>query len=170
MAIPNILSVTDSSNESRFENWIQAVQPRALILSGGNDVGEYQVRDTTERHLLSWAEEQKVPVLGICRGMQMMAVWSGGNLIKKEGHVRSRHQLIITGPKNEWPAHVNSYHNWILESCPDGFEVVAQSDDGTIEAIKHKHLPLEGWMWHPERENPFSQPDIKRIQRLFIGQ
>ncbi len=170
VVVPNNLSNTSHRSVQTLESWLQAIQPGALILSGGNDIGEYPARDATERYLLSWAEGKKVPVLGICRGLQMMAVWAGVNLVKKEGHVGSRHQLVFSAPQNEWPTNVNSYHNWCLVSCPDGFEVAAQAEDGVIEAIKHIELPWEGWMWHPEREVPFSPQDINRLERLFGGQ
>lgn len=170
VVVPNTLSGIDLPTEPTLESWLQAVQPSALILSGGNDIGEYPTRDATERYLLSWAEAKQVPVLGICRGLQMMTVWAGGDLVKKEGHVGSRHQLVVPTRKDEWPANVNSYHNWGLASCPDGFEATAQAEDGSIEAIKHIRLPWEGWMWHPEREVPFSPQDIKRLQKLFSGQ
>jgi N5-(cytidine 5'-diphosphoramidyl)-L-glutamine hydrolase len=167
VAIPNILTCSDSSKEATLEIWIQAMQPNALILSGGNDIGEYQMRDASEHHLLSWAERENIPVLGICRGMQMMAVWANGELVNKEGHVRSRHELDVVSEKNEWPTNVNSYHNMVLSSCPNGFEVAAMSEDNSIEAIEHINLPWEGWMWHPEREATFSSIDIRRFQKLL---
>lgn len=146
------------------------MQPGALILSGGNDIGEYPARDATERYLLSWAEAKRMPVLGICRGLQMMAVCAGVDLVRKEGHVGSRHQLVLPAGNDEWPANVNSYHNWGLASCPAGFEITAQAEDGSIEAIRHIGLPWEGWMWHPEREVQFFPQDIKRLKRLLRGQ
>ena len=174
VAIPNILFDMKKSGEIPKEQplggWLETVQPGALILSGGNDIGEYPERDATERYLLSWAETNRVPVLGICRGLQMMAVWADVNLLRIEGHVRTRHQLVVSGQPSEWPTSVNSYHNWGLSSCPQGFEIAAQAEDGAIEAIRHIVLPWEGWMWHPEREEPFSPQDIKRLRRLFGGQ
>ena len=168
--VPNTLSATGHPSGQALESWLQVIQPGALILSGGNDIGEYPARDDTERYLLSWAETKRVPVLGICRGLQMMAVWAGVDLFKKEVHVGTRHQLVVHARKDEWPANVNSYHNWGLASCPAGFEVAAKAEDGSIEAITHSKLPWEGWMWHPEREAPFSPQDIKRLKRLFSGQ
>jgi gamma-glutamyl-gamma-aminobutyrate hydrolase PuuD len=170
VAVPNNLSDTSHSETPILKSWLKAVQPGALILSGGNDIGQYPSRDTTERYLLSWAEAKRVPVLGICRGLQMMSVWAGANLVKQEGHVGSRHQLVVSDQKANWPSEVNSYHNWGLVSCPDGFEIAACAEDGSIEAIKHITLPWEGWMWHSEREVPFSPQDIKRLKRLFSGQ
>lgn len=167
VAIPNSYQSGVVSGKSTLGRWLEAVRPGALILSGGNDVGEYLQRDATERFLLSWAEVNQVPVLGICRGLQMMAVWAGVNLLRIKGHVRTRHVLSVSGPQDKWPDSVNSYHNWSLSSCPDRFEVAAQAEDGAIEAIRHIELPWEGWMWHPEREEPFSQQDIARLRRLF---
>jgi N5-(cytidine 5'-diphosphoramidyl)-L-glutamine hydrolase len=169
VAVPNSLTDLSHADVPVLESWLKAVQPRALILSGGNDIGEYSSRDTTERYLLTWAETKCVPVLGICRGLQMMSVWAGTDLVKQKGHVGTRHQLVISGQKDEWPSNVNSYHNWGLASCPDGFEIAARAEDGMIEAIKHITLPWEGWMWHPEREVSFAPQDIKRINRLFSG-
>ena len=150
-----------------FQNWLESIEPNALLLSGGNNIGEYPARDETEKFLLNWAQENRIPVLGICRGMQMMAVWAGGNLNVVNNHVGTRHQLNIYGSNNNWPNEVNSYHEWGLFDCPSDFEIKAHSDDGVIEAIKHKDLPWEGWMWHPERETPFFNKDIKRLKALF---
>jgi putative glutamine amidotransferase len=170
VAIPNSLSDGSHFDVPVLENWIKTVRPGALVLSGGNDIGEYPSRDSTERYLLGWADAERVPVLGICRGLQMMSVWAGADLNKQEGHVGTRHQLVVSGQRDEWPDNVNSYHNWSLASCPDGFEISARAEDNSIEAIKHITLPWEGWMWHPEREVSFVQQDVKRLKRLFGGQ
>ena len=62
---------------------------------------------------------------------------------------------------------VNSYHNQALQSCPDSFNILAKSEDGIIEAITHKELPWEAWMWHPERSNVFSKNDLERFKNLL---
>jgi putative glutamine amidotransferase len=48
-----------------------------------------------------------------------------------------------------------------------GFDVLAVSDDGVIESIRHKSLPIVGTMWHPERENPFRNFDIKMVRSIY---
>ena len=83
----------------------------------------------------------------------MLAVWSNGQLIKVKNHINTRHRLKIMDVREKWPKKVNSYHAFVVNACPKGFEVKAKSPEGHIEAIKHKKLPWEGWMWHPERGN-----------------
>lgn len=167
--IPNALSTLSQINRIEINDWLLTINPTGLILSGGNDIGQCKIRDELERHLLSWAFAKKIPVLGICRGLQMMAAWSGVGLVKCSGHVGERHQLTVDDNHDEWPKEVNSYHRWSLAGCPSGFMVTARSEDGSIEAIRHKDLPWEGWMWHPERESVYSDCDTKRLKRLFNG-
>ena len=61
----------------------------------------------------------------------------------------------------------NSFHNFALSRCSENYRILAKSEDGVIEAIRHKSLPWEGWMWHPERETTFNYEDINRIKDLF---
>ena len=134
----------------------------AIVLSGGNDIGLFSLRDKTEYLILDYALEKKIPVLGICRGMQIMSRWAGTKLKRVEGHIRKRHNL-----KGEIKKEVNSYHAYSIAECPKGFKILALSEDGEIEAIRHSSLPLEGWMWHPEREYKFSNDDINRLKNYL---
>lgn len=133
-----------------------------LVLTGGDDIGVFPLRDETERELLDWAVERGVPVLGICRGMEVMAVRAGGALKPVSGHIAKRHVL-----RGEMKHEVNSFHNHALAECPAGFVVLASAEDGEIEAIRSTALGWEGWMWHPEREMPFNESDIDRLRVLF---
>lgn len=159
--IPNFL-VTTKSERISLSTWLEATRPGAILLSGGNDIGSNPRRDATERFLLDHAGRQMLPVLGICRGMQMMGIYAGVTLKAVNGHVGSRHWL--TGERQ---GEVNSFHNAALSETPPGYEVMARADDGEIEAIRHRDRLWEGWMWHPERETTFHPDDTNGIKRLF---
>ena len=159
--VPNILG------EVQLKRWLQNLSATAIVLSGGNDIGQYSSRDETESILLEWAEKNQIPVLGICRGMQFMVKWYGGKLVETDNHVGVRHRLKKIIDEEELPHEVNSYHNFGLRNCPENFNILAIADDGFIEAISHKILPWEGWMWHPERELIFNDIDQKRLSNLF---
>lgn len=142
--------------------WLRDVDPHGIVLSGGNDIGVMPERDATEADLLAFAHSRSLPLLGICRGMQMMAHAAGGRLARVAGHVRTRH--VLTGPDAR---ETNSYHEWALADCPPGYSVTARSEDGGIEAIRHAALPWRGWMWHPERETEFAARDCADLRALM---
>ena len=134
-----------------------------LIMTGGEDIGTCPLRDETETALLDWAALGEHPVLGICRGMQLMAERAGMFCCQVEGHVATHHRV-----SGEIEREVNSYHSRALCDCPDGFVVTARAGDGIIEAIRHASLPWSGWMWHPEREDKPKGEDIHALQKVLM--
>lgn len=135
------------SRQSDAQAWLAALRPHLLILSGGNDVGSSAARDQSERHALDWAAMRSLPVLGVCRGMQMLQVYSGGQLEAVHGHVGRPHHVRTNGQE----LLVNSWHHWGIAHCVPPWMALAQAEDCTIEAMRHSRLPWLGLMWHPER-------------------
>ena len=159
----DLLPIPIPNNTQLNDVWINIIDPDGIILSGGNNIGEYVDRDNTERKLLKYAYLKNIPVLGICRGMQFMATENGSTLSKVDGHTKTVHRI-----DGEISGYVNSFHDYKIDKCPDMFRVTARSTlDNSIEAIKHKILPWEGCMWHPERNHPFRESDIIRLISLF---
>lgn len=167
IAIPNSLMESNDTGRLMLPDWLDYFQPTAVILSGGNNIGDMNERDSTEKYILNWAFDKQLPVLGICRGMQMMGTWAGAGLVEVLGHAGHKHGLIYENKFSGFPEVVNSFHNWALDKCPEDFEVIARSEDGSIEAIKHQFLPWIGCMWHPERESPFALSDIENLKELI---
>jgi putative glutamine amidotransferase len=161
--VPNQLGLFDAS----LYEWLAVVKPSGVVLSGGNDLGEFPARDATELGLIKYAASKNLPLLGVCRGMQMLAHVAGVALNQIEGHVATRHRLRVVDSQGGWPTEVNSYHQFSLSACPTNYVVAAFASTGEIEAMRHLTLPWEGWMWHPEREEIFSEIDIHRLKTLF---
>ena len=147
---------------ANLPSYINHIRPDYVVLSGGNNIGDYPQRDSTESYLIGYCVDHEIPLLGICRGMQMIGTYFGAELISCNSHCSTSHQL-----QGLFTHRVNSYHNYSLKQSPANFKIIATSPDHTIEAIRHLNLPIEAWMWHPERECPYNPIDLHNIQGLF---
>ena len=147
-----------------------------VVLTGGADVwperygaepGEHAEAAETERDdcelaILAAAEKTRTPVLGICRGLQVMNVAAGGTLHQHvPEHARydvaptERTHSIVIEPGSAiadlygLEHTVNSLHHQTVDSLGNGYTVTATSGD-TIEAMEHQSLPMIAVQWHPE--------------------
>jgi len=146
---------------------LEQIKFEGFILTGGNNLQAYEgdalERDEVELILLNFAIQNQLPLLGVCRGMQLVQSFFGIPLFKTAGHVNTEHPVF--GRNQKWK--VNSFHNYGTTKTSSELDVVARAEDGIIESIKHKKYPIHGIMWHPERYSPFKLRDINFVKQIF---
>ncbi|MFH9352343.1 gamma-glutamyl-gamma-aminobutyrate hydrolase family protein [Kitasatospora sp. NPDC017646] len=125
-------------------------------------------RDRWERAVLAAALARDIPVLGVCRGMQLMNVHAGGTLVQHlpdevghhghnphGGHFAPHAVTTVAGTRMgallPGTSQVATHHHQAVESLGAGLVVAARTADGTIEAIEStRHRFAVGVQWHPE--------------------
>jgi len=131
---------------------VLALQPRGFILSGGPS----SVYEPDAPALPGYVLESKLPVLGICYGMQLLAHHLGGRVAPAQRREYGPAQLILTDPAcplfaglplalQVWMSHGDR-----IEVPPAGFAAVAQSDNSPVAALAHPGRRLYGLQFHPE--------------------
>ena len=176
-----------------------------LLLSGGPDVfpGRYEKatdslrcgiidfkRDSLEVALIEAAMANEMPVLGICRGEQLLNVYLGGSLVidipshydttivhRCDDYLNCFHNVNveknsllykITGTKH---GTVTTNHHQAADRIASGLKVSARSDDGLVEAIEYEnpadHAFLLGVQWHPERMTPDNKLSLPIAERFL---
>lgn len=178
-----------------------------IVLSGGVDVHpkfynhsrlDYPLaqafnekRDEWELHVFAHARANHLPVLAICRGMQIVNIALGGDLVQDiEEHGKHNHRTTA-GQDGVHPIHlekesmifsltnctsgmVNSAHHQGLGRLAEEIMVSAQAEDSTIEAIEYKDKRMKpfllGIQWHPERMFKSAGDDVfsKNVREAFI--
>ncbi len=181
--LPLVVPLTDDAEAIR-----QAVTlADGLLLPGGEDdvapalYGESpvpeigpvnEVRDRFERALLAEVVRQRKPVLGICRGIQVINVFFGGTLWQDLPTQLPHYDIEHQRPDQKWSgvhdiqilpqshlhallgvdtASVNSTHHQAVRDVAPDFQVAARSADGVIEAIESPLHAVLGVQFHPER-------------------
>lgn len=174
-----------------------------LVLSGGGDIDpthfgespspllDYVVpsRDAVEFAALGSALQREIPVLGICRGCQVMNVYLGGTLYHdlatdRAGGANHRqthswtersHDIDVTPGSRLHAAigshslTVNTFHHQAINRVASALDVTAVAADGVIEAVEVRDHPWAvAVQWHPERHEA-SAPDSDPDRRLFAA-
>jgi gamma-glutamyl-gamma-aminobutyrate hydrolase PuuD len=164
-------------DDDGIEEILDAVD--GLVFSGGNDMtpesygaeadpatnGTNPARDRGELALLTAALERDLPVLAICRGVEVLNVVRGGDLVQHlpdvVGHEEHRavvgefsEHAVRVDPSSrlgEVRGSVMSHHHQGLGRIGDGLREVAWAEDGIVEAVEDPEKPfLVGVLWHPE--------------------
>lgn len=179
--IPLVLPMID--DETVIDDYMNVID--GLVLSGGHDVeplrykeqplmriGQtFPERDTFDIHLVERALDRDIPVLGICRGHQILNVALGGSLYQDLSYIPSceikhdqysdpslpTHEVDIEPNSRlhrivgQTRVRTNSFHHLAIKELAKDLQVVALSDDGVIEAVEHKEKAhVMGVQWHPE--------------------
>jgi putative glutamine amidotransferase len=180
-------------------------QCRALVLTGGEDVHPRfygaperateldpkevnECRDEFELKLIERALQQGLPILGICRGLQIANVYFGGTLIldlpstgkpahsKSQGYDRTHPVKLAAGTLLEKSigidhGEINSAHHQATERIGRGLRLSAISDDGVIEGLEWMELDRKPFLllvqWHPERMQNLESPFSKNLLHEF---
>jgi len=151
-----------------------------VIIGGGNDIdpaiygGDISSspsvdprRDSYELEVLEEADRRELPVLGICRGAQLINVHRGGTLFgdlgphrrltSNKGTLLPRKHVDIVADSTlaQWigatNSFVNSLHHQAVKETGDGLHITAHDRDGIVQAIESTSGPLRiGVQWHPE--------------------
>lgn len=176
-----------------------------LLLPGGDDVAPYRYhqdphpglghvddrRDELELTLATWALRDNLPVLGICRGIQVLAVAAGGTLyqdvpsqlsgaashdVREHGRDHRCHDITIQPGSRLAQAlgtvstPVNSFHHQAVLDVPPGFSVSATAPDGVIEGIESAgHNFAVGVQCHPEGMWQTTAPEFAGLFREFVA-
>jgi len=190
-----------------FNNLSELSNCEGIVLTGGEDVHprfynhpEYypycheddvdEKRDEFEFKVLEYTEKNSIPVLGICRGIQVGNVFFGGTLIPdiatwgKFDHSKmpdksDRYHEVLVNPSswlstivNTDRGLVNSNHHQSTDCIGKGLVVSAISADGVAEAIERIHPDEKAFLlfvqWHPERLKDKQSPFSKNLHQSFI--
>lgn len=177
-------------------SFLDALDVAGVILTGGNNLAldvydvdgpvddTHETRDRTEFSILEHAARMNLPVIGVCRGMQVLHAFTGGRLRRVEDrapgdasprHVATFHDVALAS--RQWRAlagsstvEVNSFHDFGFhaDSVSGDWEVAATTEsDGVVEGLVHRNLPFIGMGWHPERDNRAPGFDRSLVGSMF---
>ncbi len=146
-------------------------------------------RDEFEISVFNYSQQHRIPVLAICRGMQLINIILGGTIIqdleesnkenhKKQNNIDSLHPINVVKESllfeiaNCEKGIVNSAHHQGLDKIADDLKVASCSPDDVVESIEWKNKAdrsfLLGVQWHPERMLDKVNPFSKKIRDTFI--
>jgi len=175
-----LMPILIPNNLKNTKEFLESLNLDMLIFSGGDNIGDNIERDKTEKNMMEFAIKNKIPSLGVCRGMQVINKFFDGSIEEEENliHVRNLHDVTLVNNKiisliKKNTLKVNSFHNNIITNSNLGKDIepfAITEHDKTVEGFFHKTLPIVGLMWHPERDSSYeNQIIVKNIfsKKLF---
>lgn len=146
----------------------------SLALIGGGDVNPLlynieaniaydEMLDMLEYEAITRAINKKIPILGICRGLQILNVYFGGTLKEiPKSHI-GRHNIINN---EELIKYTNSFHHQCIDVLADNFKCLAKSNDFVIEEIIDKKRMIFATQYHPEIN--YDYEPLQKFIKLFF--
>ena len=133
------------------EEKIIKLNPKGVILSGGPN----SVTDSFTPRVPQIIFDLKIPILGICYGMQTLAEQMGGNVISSDKKEFGHTELDIVADSvlfNNLDKKINVWmsHGDQVQDLPDDYELLALTNTAPIAAMQHKNLPIYAIQFHPE--------------------
>ena len=164
--------------EVDFKFFFKKLDIKGVILTGGNDLNILNSnnlalkRDLYENNLIKYTINNGIPLLGVCRGMQIIANYFGASFKSVNSEVNNRHKIIPNSKSRFYRElsmikDVNCFHNFQITEVIDDFIISAKKENGYIKAIEHKKYEIFAQMWHSEREKPFKKYEKIIIKNFF---
>ncbi len=149
---------------------MRTVKLDLIISLGGNSLislkqnNSNSMRNRLDNYYLRLAMKKKIPFLGICYGAQFIANFFKSKITKKINHTNKIHKITLISNKKIC---VNSYHDYSITALGGPLSIIANSNDGSIEAFKHNNKRILGIMWHPDRYNKIKKFDLDFIKKFL---
>jgi GMP synthase (glutamine-hydrolysing) len=124
----------------------EEVDGASAVIITGTALGDDGYLDHLD--LFDWVRTTPTPVLGICAGMQIIALLHGARVVRRQEIGMTPMEVVEPNPLILEPMEVYSLHKYDLEDL-DQFHVLARSE-GCVQAIAHRERPLYGILFHPE--------------------
>lgn len=161
-----------------FKSYFKYVKVDGIILTGGNDLASLSsnrlsvIRDDFEKDLIRYAIDNNIPLMGFCRGMQIIGEFFNCSLKPIKDQVGIHHTLLVNKDSKylselEKIDKVNSYHNYALFDVKEEILISSTDEKNIIKAIEHKKYKIFAQMWHTEREYPFNGSELNLIKEFF---
>lgn len=198
--IPYLIPVTD--NVETLQQIVSRLD--GIVFTGGEDIQPAYYGDTPHENLeevspqrdtfdlmvMKMATDRNIPILGICRGLQLMNIYFGGTLYqdlptqhpsdihhrqKEPGTIPTHSASIVKGSKlaeimQQDELQVNTFHHQAIKQPAPGFKITAWSPDSVVEAIEaYPVRPIIGVQFHPEIFTAAGDPTMRKLFKFLIN-